>query len=113
MKRLPISWLTVLFTLAILGSLIGLAWFGVIDLTGDVFAALNVVVLALVFVFAVLGGAFAGTLMTHRMLSNREFSPVERTVLETHAEVRALGKRLAAIEEALAKEPPREPPKRV
>lgn len=109
MKRLPISWLVIFFTLGILGLVIGLVWFNVIELSVDWFLTLNIVAVTLVFTFAVLGGAFAGMLMTHRMLANREFSPVERTILETHAEVKALGKRLASLEDELRARPPQRP----
>lgn len=107
--RVPFSWITLLLAVGVVGAIFGLMWFQVIEVSALFFALTNVVVLTLVFVFAVLGGAFAGMLMTHRMLANREFSPVERTILETHAEVKALGKRLEALEAAMERPPVQRP----
>lgn len=103
--KVPLSWFILLGAVAVLGVLVALLSYGVIEVSGLLYALSNVVLLTLLFVFAVLGGAFAGMLMTHRLLADREFSPMERTVLETNAEVKALGKRLAAIEDALARDP--------
>lgn len=44
----------------------------------------------------VLGGAAVGMLLAHRILSNRDFSPFERSVLESLADIRERLDRLEA-----------------
>lgn len=107
MKRVPLGSGLLLAGVAALGVLVAAVWFGFLDVSADFFTRLNVVLLILLFVFAVLGGAFVGMLLTHRLLGNREFTPLERIIMETSAEVKSLGRRLAALEDALLKEPPK------
>lgn len=53
-------------------------------------------------VLAALGGVFLGMVMAHRMLGSRGFSPFERELLQTLADVRAELQRARAREEELA-----------
>jgi hypothetical protein len=99
--KIPLPYILLLATVIVLGAVVALVWFNFLTVSAIFFELTNIVLLSLLFVFAALGGAFVGMLMTHRMLANREFSPTERTVLEINAEIRAVSKRLEAMEEKL------------
>lgn len=60
-----------------------------------VFLGVNVASVVILLVFGVIGGAFVGMLLAHRILAAREFTPFERRVLESLEEIRT---RLASLE---------------
>jgi hypothetical protein len=52
-------------------------------------------------VLAALGGVFLGMVLAHRMLASRGFTPFERELLQTLAEVRTELQRIQSREEGL------------
>lgn len=60
-----------------------------------VFLGVNVASLLILLVFGVIGGAFVGLVLAHRILANREFTPFERRMLESLDEIKT---RLDALE---------------
>lgn len=82
--------------LLLLGLLPALAYAGVPPFNSlGVFLAANVASILILLVFGVIGGAFVGMLLAHRILANREFTPFERRVMESLEEIRT---RLDALE---------------
>jgi hypothetical protein len=53
-----------------------------------VFLGVNVASLLILLVFGVIGGAFVGLVLAHRILANREFTPFERRMLESLEEIK-------------------------
>lgn len=96
MKRLPPAYLVAVATLIVLATLVALVAFGVPPFDNfAVFIVSQVAGALTLLVFGVIGGAFVGMLLAHRILANREFSPYERVVLERLEEIRT---RLDALE---------------
>jgi len=82
--------------LALIGLIPALAWFGVPPFNSlPLFLATQVAAILILLVFGVIGGAFVGMLLAHRILANREFTPFERRVMESLEEIRT---RLDALE---------------
>lgn len=105
MRRLPISYLALAGALGVVAVFVALIYFGVPPFDNlAVFVISNAVGLVLLLVLGVVGGAFVGMLLAHRMLANREFSPFERTVIENLAEIR---ERLDALEKEREPRKPR------
>lgn len=104
----PRSYVAALGGLVILAIVTLLAYRGVppFDSVG-VFVVTNLFAVLLLMVFGVIGGAFVGMLLAHRMLSSREFSPFERTVITGIEELREgqrrLEDRLTAAEKLLGR----------
>lgn len=99
-RRLPMSYLAALLVLLGLATLAALVSFSVPPFDNlAVFILGQVVGAFTLLVFGVLGGAFVGMLLAHRILSNREFTPFERTVLESLADIRERIERLEAQDE--------------
>lgn len=97
MRRLPFSYLLSIATLGVLAVLVALVAFGVPPFDNLAVFILSSVASALILlVLGVIGGAFVGMLLAHRILANREFSPFERTVLESLADIRGRLERLEA-----------------
>lgn len=61
-------------------------------------------------VLGVLGGAALGMLLAHGILSSRSFTPFERSVMESLADIRARLDRLEAAQEASRVQPQAPPP---
>ena len=94
--RLPKRYLAAVATVAALALVPALAYLGVPPFNNTaVFLGVNAASLFILLVFGVIGGAFVGMVLAHRILANREFSPYERTVLESLADIR---ERLHALE---------------
>lgn len=96
MKRPPTSYVAVIVALVAIAVLFALVAFGVPPF--DNFAVFVFTQLAgalVLLVFGVIGGAFVGMIVAHRILANREFSPFERSVMEGLADIR---ERLDALE---------------
>lgn len=64
-----------------------------------VFLVFNAASFLILLIAGVVGGAFVGMLLAQRMLGNREFSPFERSVLESLAEIRERLDRLEKVDE--------------
>lgn len=89
MKRLPPAYLVAIATLVVLAALVALVGFGVPPFDNfAVFIVSQVAGALTLLVFGVIGGAFVGMVLAHRILANREFTPYERTVLERLEEIR-------------------------
>lgn len=90
MKRPPIAFVATIAALVVLSVFVGLVSFGVPPFDNvAVFILSQVAGAFTLLVFGVIGGAFVGMLLAHRILANREFTPFERTVLESLADLRA------------------------
>lgn len=94
--NLPKRYVAAIATVALLALVPALAYLGVPPFNNTaVFLGVNAASLFILLVFGVIGGAFVGMLLAHRILANREFSPFERTVLESLADIKD---RLAELE---------------
>lgn len=93
---LPKRYLAAIITVALLAIIPALAYMGVPPFNNTaVFLGVNVASVLILLVFGVIGGAFVGMVLAHRILANREFTPFERTTIENLAAIR---ERLDAIE---------------
>lgn len=105
MKRLPASYVVSIVVLGALAILVALVAFGVRPFDNLAVFILSSIASALILlVLGVIGGAFVGMLLAHRILFNREFSPFERTVIESLADIRARLERLEAEKKAEAEQ---------
>ncbi|HWH09414.1 MAG TPA: hypothetical protein VNX21_09450 [Candidatus Thermoplasmatota archaeon] len=106
MKRPPAAYVAVLAVLAVIGLMMTLTFYGVPPFDNlQLFILTNVVGFFTLLVLGVVGGAFVGMLLAHRILASRQFTPFERTVLQGIEDVRA---RLDALEKRLDEgRPPR------
>lgn len=100
---LPKRYLAAIAAVALLALIPALAWLGVPPFNNTaVFLGVNVASVIILLTFGIFGGAFVGMVLAHRILANREFSPYERTVLESLADIKerieALEKRHETIE---------------
>ena len=101
--NLPKRYLAAIATVALLAIIPALAYFGVPPFNNTaVFLGVNVASVIILLVFGVIGGAFVGMILAHRILANREFSPFERVMMEGLADIRdrldALEKRSETLE---------------
>lgn len=104
MKRPPASWLVVFGAIVLIAVLSGLVSFGVPPFDNvQVFILGQVAGLFTLLVLGVLGGAAVGMLVAHRILSNRDFTPFERSVLEGIADIRERLDRLEKEREEAAR----------
>lgn len=100
--RIPVGLVTVSLVLLATGAFVALAWLGVIPLESWFLFVLNQILsLVAVALLAAIGGIFLGMLLAHRMLATREFSPVERAMMESAQDVKALRERMERLEENL------------
>ncbi|MHB8605500.1 MAG: hypothetical protein ACYDCK_09620 [Thermoplasmatota archaeon] len=101
-KRLPTPYIILGGVLLAIGALSLLTWLGVPPFDNvSVFILSNVVGVFTLLVFGVIGGAFVGMILAHRILGNRDFSPFERATLESLAELRVALEELRATEKKL------------
>lgn len=101
--KLPKRYLAAIITVAVLALVPVLAYMGVPPFNNTaVFLGVNAASFFILLLFGVFGGAFVGMVLAHRILANREFTPYERTVMESLADIRdrleALEKRSELIE---------------
>lgn len=88
--RLPKRYVAAVAIVALIALVPALAYTGVPPFNNTaVFLAVNAASLFILLLFGVIGGAFVGMLLAHRILANREFTPFERTMMEGLAEIRA------------------------
>lgn len=104
---LPVPYLLVMGFLLALGIVVALVAFSVppFDNLATWIVTSSITVLAYM-VFGILGGLFVGMVLAHRVLSNRTFTPFEREVLESLAEIRERLDRLEGTEPSQAPEQP-------
>ena len=89
MRRPPTMYLLLLSVVLVLGIVSTLTFLGVPPFDSmRVFIFTNVVGFFTLLTLGVVGGAFVGMLLAHRILGNREFSPFERDVLRSLQEIR-------------------------
>ena len=94
--RTPKRYIAAIAVVALLALVPALAYLGVPPFNNvAIFLGVNAASLFILLVFGVIGGAFVGMVLAHRMLSNRDFTPYERTVLESLQQIRD---RLDALE---------------
>lgn len=99
MRRLPAVYVVTLGALVLIAAFTLLVSFGVPPFDGlQTFLLSQVVGAFTLLVFGVVGGAFVGMLLAHRMLASREFTPFERATLQSIEDLR---ERLERIEERL------------
>ena len=83
MRRVPPAYVAALVAIVGVALFLVLAAIGIIPIEGWVLYLYgNVLLLVLMLVFAALGGAFVGMLVAQRILSSREFTPLERSLVE-------------------------------
>lgn len=94
--RLPKRYLAAIAVVALLALVPALAYMGVPPFNNTaIFLGVNAASFFILLLFGVFGGAFVGMVLAHRILANREFTPYERTVIESLAEIK---ERLDALE---------------
>jgi hypothetical protein len=94
-RRLPASYFVALAVIAAIGVVVALIFYSVPPFDNlQVFILANVIGFFALLVLGVIGGAFVGMLLAHRMLGNREFSPFEQNVLRALEDVRERLERL-------------------
>jgi hypothetical protein len=94
--RISKRYLGAIAFLLLLALIPALAYMGVPPFNNTaVFLGVNVASVLILLTFGVIGGAFVGMLLAHRILANREFTLFERRVLENLEEIRT---RLDALE---------------
>lgn len=99
MKRPPTSYLVLMGVLGAIGLLVTLTFLGVPPFDSlQIFILTNVIGFFMLLVLGVVGGAFVGMLLAHRILASRQFTPFERNVLEGIEDVRA---RLDSLEKRM------------
>jgi MFS superfamily sulfate permease-like transporter len=97
MRRLPAVYVVTLGSLLLIAGFTLVVSFGVPPFDGwQTFLLSQVVGAFTLLVFGVVGGAFVGMLLAHRMLASREFTPFERATLESLEEIGARLRRLEA-----------------
>lgn len=89
MTKLPRRYLAALGAIVLIAALWLLTWFGVPPFDNiQVFILTNVIGFFAILVLGVLGGAFVGLILAQRIFGAREFSPFERAVMESLAELK-------------------------
>jgi len=81
-ERRPMAYSIILIGLAALGTIVVLIALGVPPFDNFAVFILSQIAAALtLLVFGVIGGAFVGMLVAHRILANRDFTPFEKAVM--------------------------------
>lgn len=100
---LPAPYLVVMGGLVALGALVALVAFSVPPFDNlATFIFTGTIAVLVYLIFGVIGGFFAGMVVAHRVLANRQFTPFEREVLQALSEVR---ERLDRLERQEARPP--------
>lgn len=94
-KRWTLLWILVVAVLVVIEGAILTGVLSTSNLLG--FFVLFVFGLVVVSVLAMVGAAFLGIFISHRILSTQEFTPFEEEMLRMRQEVRDLSDRLEAI----------------
>jgi membrane protein implicated in regulation of membrane protease activity len=97
--QLPKRYWLALGLVVLVALFIGLSAFGLLTVESLFLLLVNYVFqIFAVTVLAALGGVFLGMLMAHRMLASRGFTPFERELLQTLADVKTELQKLQARE---------------
>lgn len=97
--QLPKRFWVALGLVVLVGLFTGLSAFGLLTVESLFLLLVNYVFqIFAVTVLAALGGVFLGMLMAHRMLASRGFTPFERELLQTLADVKTELQKLQARE---------------
>lgn len=113
MKRPPTAYLAVFGGILLVATLSALVHFGVPPFDNfQVFLLSQVASIFTLVLLGVLGGAAVGMLLAHRILSNRDFTPFERSVLESLSDIRERLDRLEADRRAADEKLPAETARR-
>ena len=100
--RLPGSLITTILVVLGTGLFVALAWLNIIPLESLFLNLLNIILsVVAVALLAAIGGIFLGMFLAHRMLATREFSPVERAMMEASHDIKALTARVEKLETTL------------
>ena len=103
MRRPPATYVLVLAALLAVAVVATLMFLGVPPFDNlSLFIVANAASFFILLVAGVVGGAFVGMIVAHRILGNREFSPFERDVLRNLADIR---ERLDELEKRAGDEP--------
>jgi len=96
-KRVPTLYIAILVILAVAAAWALLTYFGVPPFDNlSVFLIFNATAIIALLISGVVGGVFVGMLLAQRILGNREFTPFEKTVLQSLHDVQ---ERLDRLEE--------------
>lgn len=102
MRRLPFGFVAGLIGIGGVALLFVLVVTQVVPIDSLIFLLYgNVLLFAVVLVLAALGGAFVGMLVAQRMFSSREFTPLERSLVEALSSMKEMRDTLRAVEERL------------
>ena len=97
MARIPASYFILAGALLVAGVFFALVYLGIAPFDNPgLFVLTNAIGFILLLLLGVVGGAFVGMLLAHRILANRQFTPFERTVLENLDDIRGRLERLEA-----------------
>lgn len=90
MRRPPTAYVLVLVGLVAIGTLVTLTYFAVPPFDNPlVWILTNVVSFLTLLVLGVVGGAFVGMLLAHRIMASRQFTPFERQVMQSLEDIRS------------------------
>lgn len=102
MKRPPVAYLATMSAILLVATLSALVSFGIPPFDSlQVFLLGQVASLFTLLVLGVFGGAAVGMLLAHRILANRDFTPFERSVMESLADIQ---ERLEKVEARIAEQ---------
>jgi hypothetical protein len=89
----------VLVALVVIATFAALVYFGVPPFDSpSLFILTNAIGVVTLLIIGVVGGAFVGMLLAHRILGNRDFTPFERDVLRSLQEIHERLDRLEGLD---------------
>lgn len=101
-RALPVPYVLVMGALLVLGVLVALVSFAVPPFDNlATFIFTGTIAVLIYMVFGILGGLFVGMVYAHRVLANRSFTPFEREVLTSLADIK---ERVGQLEAQRARE---------
>lgn len=99
MKRPPLTYFLVFGAILVVATLYALVHWAVPPFDNfQVFIVSQLTSIFTLLILGILGGAAVGMLIAHRILSNRDFTPFERSVLESLSDIRERLDRLEGTE---------------
>lgn len=102
MRRLPLAYVAGLTVIAVVVVLFVLMVTQVVSIDSVIFLLYgNVLAFVVLLLLAALGGAFVGMLVAQRIFSSREFTPLERSLVEALASMREMRDMLKDVDERL------------
>ena len=98
MKRPPLTYFLVFAGIVLVATLYALVHWAVPPFDNfQVFIVSQLTSIFTLLILGILGGAAVGMLVAHRILSNRDFTPFERSVLESLSDIRERLDRLEGV----------------